>query len=37
MSDNRDGSVLFNFIPAGRETYLDNQRQGFLLYRKDGQ
>ena len=33
--ENRDGSILFNFIPAGRETYLDTQRQGLLLHRKE--
>ena len=33
---NRDGSLMFNFIPAERMNYLDNQRKGFLLYRREG-
>ena len=37
--ENRDGSMMFNFIPAELvDNYLNNQRRGFLLYRrKDGQ
>lgn len=38
--ENKNGSLLFNFVPVNIEkrNYLDNQRQGFLLYRKkDGQ
>ena len=34
--ENRDGSLMFNFIPAERMNYLDNQRKGFLLYRREG-
>ena len=38
VRENRDGSILFNFIPVERPGYLNNQRRGFLLYRrKDGQ
>ena len=36
--ENRDGSVMFNFLPVTRTTYLNDQRRGFLLYRrKEGQ
>ncbi len=34
--ENKDGSLLFNFVPASvaKGNYLDNQRRGFLLHRK---
>ena len=33
--ENRDGSLMFNFVPTRRRgAYMDNQRTGFLLYRK---
>lgn len=37
--ENRDGSLLYNFVPVGTKKagYLDGQRQGFLLYRRGGQ
>ena len=37
--ENRDGSLLWNFIAVGtrKAAYLDKQREGFLLYRKGGQ
>ena len=36
--ENRDDSVMFNFVPVYLEKshYLDNQRKGFLLYRREG-
>ena len=37
--ENRDGSLLYNFVPVGtkKASYLDKQRRGFLLYRRGGQ
>ena len=34
--ENRDGSLMFNFVPVRvRGAYLDSQRKGFLLYRRN--
>ena len=36
VRENRDGSVMFNFVPVRvRGAYLDSQRKGFLLYRRN--
>ena len=32
--ENRDGSVLYNFVQSRRLGSMDNLRQGFLLYRR---
>ena len=32
--ENKDGSLLYNFIRTDREGYADSQRTGFLLYRR---
>lgn len=36
VEENRDGSLLYNFMQA-RTKSLDKQREGFLLYQKGGQ
>lgn len=35
--ENRDGSLLWAFYPVEKQTRMDKQRAGFLLYREGGQ
>ena len=34
VEEGKDGSLLWTFVPSDKMSYLDNQRKGFLLYRK---
>ena len=36
VQENKDGSFLYTFVPASKPKQHDNQRRGFLLYRKEG-
>ena len=36
VEEGADGGVFVTFVPNSKWTYIDNQRQGALLYRKEG-
>lgn len=35
--ENKDGSILWTFVPSSNQRKLDKHRTGFLLYRRGGQ
>ncbi len=36
VQENKDGSILWTFVPKSKPKQYDNARKGFLLYRKKG-
>ena len=36
VEEGADGGVFVTFVPNSKWTYIDNQRKGALLYRKEG-